>query len=108
MTTLQVLKTAVGEGGGFSSGGPGKGMHTRSYTHFLMKYPFLDSVTALNLSFTDTGIFGVTVSGIEKYGHKIIDCLVAELKALGNLTDIEIHRAKNLFKGSMLRNLEKT
>lgn len=106
--TAAVLKTLIGQGGGFSSGGPGKGMHSRSYTHILPKYPFIDSIAATNTSFSDSGIFGIKVIGLAEYGGNISEAVVRELADLVNITELEVQRAKNLLKTQILLNLEKS
>ena len=108
LATIQVLRTAIGDGGGFSAGGPGKGMHSRAYTHILSKYPFIDSIQAVNHSFTDSGVFGINLIGLNAYCGYMTEALVKELTALASLSDVEVNRAKNLLKNSILLTLEKT
>lgn len=108
MPIYQVLRTVIGEGGGFSTGGPGKGMHARAYNTFLRRYPFLESVKCTNQHFTDTGIFSVALSGLESYSSHMSDAIIKELIDLQRMTDLEITRAKNLLKNQALLTLEKT
>jgi len=108
MPIFQVLRTAIGEGGGFSTGGPGKGMHSRAYNTFLRKYPFLESVKCINQHFTDTGLFTILISGLKAYSGHMAEAMVKETLDLQRMTDIEIARAKNLLKNQALLTLEKT
>lgn len=103
-----VLKTLIGQGGGFSSGGPGKGMHSRSYTTILPKYPFIESIAATNTSFIDSGLFAIKIVGLSNYGGNISESIVHELADLINITELEVQRAKNLLKTQILLTLEKT
>jgi processing peptidase subunit alpha len=61
-----VLTTLIGQGGGFSSGRPGEGMHSRSYTHILPKYPFINSNSDYQ-SFSDSGLFNIKVIGLSTH-----------------------------------------
>ena len=108
MPAFQVLRTAVGEGGGFSTGGPGKGMHSRSYTHFLARYPFLESVQGSYSAFTDCGSFGITLVGLSHFSEHMAQGLIKELIELTRISDAEVNRAKNLLKAQILLTLEKT
>lgn len=108
MVALNVLKTLVGDGGGFSTGGPGKGMHARAYTHILAKYPWIDSVKTINSLFTDNGNFGIMTIGLSQYCGYMADAVTKELIDLTKVTDLEVSRAKNLFKASVMITLEKT
>ncbi len=60
---LQVLNTLFGSSASFSSGGPGKGMHSRATKHLLNRVAYVDAANALNIGFTDIGLFGLTLSG---------------------------------------------
>lgn len=108
MPALNVLKTLVGDGGGFSTGGPGKGMHARAYTHILAKYPWIDSVKSINSVFTDNGNFGLLTIGLSQYCGYMMDGVTKELIDLTRVTDLEVSRAKNLFKAQIMITLEKT
>ena len=49
-------------GNSFSSGGPGKGMHSRLYTRVLTQYHWAHSCTAFNSTFNGSGLVGIQVS----------------------------------------------
>jgi len=61
--TFQVLNTLLGSSASFSTGGPGKGMHSRATKHLLNRLSYVDSANALCSSFTDSGLFGLILSG---------------------------------------------
>mmetsp|Transcript_19358 Transcript_19358/g.3152 ORF Transcript_19358/g.3152 Transcript_19358/m.3152 type:complete len:171 (+) Transcript_19358:330-842(+) len=90
MPALSVLKQLVGEGGGFSSGGPGKGMHSRSYTHILAKYPWIESIKAVNTNFTDSGNFGLDIICLNAYTPYAGEAIIKELIDLTKVTDLEV------------------
>lgn len=77
----------MGEGGGFSTGGPGKGMHSRAYTHILAKYPWIESVKATNSNFTDGGNFGLTIVCLNAYTPYSGEAIIKELIDLTRVTD---------------------
>jgi processing peptidase subunit alpha len=105
---VHVLKSLVGSGGGFSSGGPGKGMHSRSLTHFLMQYGFIESVKAVYHDFSDAGIFGIQVVGMAEYADYVGASVFKEFANLIKLTDEEVERAKKLLKAKILITMEKS
>lgn len=88
-----VLQTLLGGGGAFSTGGPGKGMHSRVYTTVLNKYPF-ESVNAFNSIYSDNAIFGLygVTSGAE--AGKMTDVMVSTLQGMTKVTEEEFERAK--------------
>lgn len=63
MTAFNVLNTLVGSSASFSTGGPGKGMWARATKRMMNKYQFVDAASSINLHFSDTGVYGLSVSG---------------------------------------------
>lgn len=59
---MTVLTFLMGGGASFSSGGPGKGMHSRLYTRVLNQYHWVHSCTAFSQTFNNTGLLGIQVS----------------------------------------------
>lgn len=57
----QVLNYLLGGGNSFSSGGPGKGMHSRLYTRVLNKYAWVHSCASFNTTFNESGLVGIQV-----------------------------------------------
>ena len=106
MPALVVLRAIIGEGGGFSTGGPGKGMHSRAYTKIL-PYGFLESVKAINHNFTDSGVFAVSLVGLEKYSEFMPDLILKEMVELLNVNEEELARAKNIITREALINYQK-
>ena len=71
-----VLNIMMGGGGSFSAGGPGKGMHTRLYTHALNVEHWLYSATAYNHSYGDTGLFCIQASAGPEDADKMAALIV--------------------------------
>ncbi|KAK9465612.1 Metalloenzyme, LuxS/M16 peptidase-like protein [Lipomyces arxii] len=108
---LATLQTLLGGGGSFSAGGPGKGMYSRLYTNVLNRYGFMETCAAFNHSYSDSGLFGVMVSCLPEYASMVPAIISTQLaycmsKFVGGLTKIEVERAKNQLRSSLLMNLE--
>ena len=109
LATLQML---LGGGGSFSAGGPGKGMYSRLYTNVLNQYSWVESCAAFNLSYTDSGVFGIGASCSPARVAQMLEVMCRELSHLAldrgasSLQPEEVNRAKNQLKSSLLMNLE--
>lgn len=108
---LATLQTLLGGGGSFSAGGPGKGMYSRLYTHVLNQYYFIENCVAFNHSYSDSGIFGISVSCIPQAAPQVVQVIAQQFaNTFANeklaLTEEEVSRAKNQLKSSLLMNLE--
>ncbi|XP_012069060.1 mitochondrial-processing peptidase subunit alpha [Jatropha curcas] len=106
---LTVLQMLMGGGGSFSAGGPGKGMHSRLYLRVLNEYQELQSFSAFNSIFNNTGLFGIYASTSSDFVPKAVDIAVGELLAIaapGQVTKLQLDRAKETTKSAVLMNLE--
>lgn len=109
---LATLQTLLGGGGSFSAGGPGKGMYSRLYTNVLNQYGWVENCVAFNHAYTDSGLFGISASCGTQFIPRMIDTMARELSllsaetGLGRLSDVEVKRAKNQLRSSLLMNLE--
>lgn len=109
---LATLQTLLGGGGSFSAGGPGKGMYSRLYTNVLNQYGWVESCIAFNHSYTDSGLFGIAGACYPGRTAKMLEVMCRELRALAldngfaALGEVEVARAKNQLRSSLLMNLE--
>ncbi|KAK6075412.1 mitochondrial-processing peptidase subunit alpha [Seiridium cupressi] len=109
---LATLNTLLGGGGSFSAGGPGKGMYSRLYTNVLNQHAWVESCIAFNHSYTDSGLFGISAMCIPGRTQAMLDVMCQELRALtletgfAALGQVEVSRAKNQLRSSLLMNLE--
>ncbi|KAH7361573.1 mitochondrial-processing peptidase subunit alpha [Plectosphaerella cucumerina] len=109
---LATLQTLLGGGGSFSAGGPGKGMYSRLYTNVLNQHGWVESCVAFNHSYTDSGLFGISASCIPGRTAAMLDVMCRELRSLtldtgySALKAVEVQRAKNQLRSSLLMNLE--
>lgn len=109
---LATLQTLLGGGGSFSAGGPGKGMYSRLYTNVLNQHGWVESCVAFNHSYTDSGLFGISSTCSPGHVVNMLDVMCRELQALtldtgfSALQTVEVNRAKNQLRSSLLMNLE--
>ncbi|CAD6506170.1 BgTH12-07100 [Blumeria graminis f. sp. triticale] len=109
LATLQIL---LGGGGSFSAGGPGKGMYSRLYTNVLNQHGWVESCAAFNHSYIDSGLFGIAASCSPSHVALMLNVMCRELQALTldtgyqSLQAVEVNRAKNQLRSSLLMNLE--
>ncbi|KAH7853271.1 hypothetical protein Vadar_000770 [Vaccinium darrowii] len=107
--TSTVLQMLMGGGGSFSVGGPGKGMFSRLYSRVLNQYPQIHAFSAFNSIYTNTGLFGIEAATGSDFVSKAIDIAVTELIAVttpGEVDQVELDRAKQSTKSTILMNLE--
>lgn len=109
---LATLQTLLGGGGSFSAGGPGKGMYSRLYTNVLNQFGWVESCMAFNHSYKDSGLFGISAACYPGRTARMLEIMCNELRALtldsgfSALGQIEVNRAKNQLRSSLLMNLE--
>ncbi|KAI0458329.1 peptidase M16 inactive domain-containing protein [Xylaria acuta] len=109
---LAALNTLLGGGGSFSAGGPGKGMYSRLYTNVLNQHAWVENCMAFNHSYTDSGLFGISALCKPDHTQQTLDAMCQELRALtldtgfSALGEVEVRRAKNQLRSSLLMNLE--
>lgn len=63
MELYNILRVLLGSASSFSSGGPGKGMHSRCTKNLLNSVPCVENASFINEHFIDHGLFGLTVGG---------------------------------------------
>ncbi|XP_046844484.1 mitochondrial-processing peptidase subunit alpha-like [Xenia sp. Carnegie-2017] len=103
-----VLNALMGGGGSFSAGGPGKGMYSRLYLNVLNRYHWINSCTAFNHSYIDSGIFCINASSHPSQISNLFQVLLNEYVNLtqGEFTDEEVSRAKKQLQSMLMMNLE--
>ncbi|KAF3985581.1 hypothetical protein FT663_05236 [Candidozyma haemuli var. vulneris] len=109
---LATLQKLFGGGSSFSAGGPGKGMFSRLF-RVLNQHPFVENCSSFNHAYTDSGLFGITIScylGHEEYmaqvaAHEFAKVLETDISK-GGITSQEFRRAKNQLISSLLMNVE--
>ncbi|XP_010924455.1 mitochondrial-processing peptidase subunit alpha [Elaeis guineensis] len=107
--TLTVLQMLMGGGGSFSTGGPGKGMYSRLYLRVLNEFQQIQSFSAFNSVYNNTGIFGIHATTGSDFVSKAVDLAARELLAVatpGQVDQTQLDRAKQSTKSAVLMNLE--
>merc|ERR1712129_379954 len=106
LAAVTVLQMFLGGGRSFSTGGPGKGMHTRLYTEVLNRHHEVESCQASSVMYADSGIFTIYATVVPHYANEFIPVLARIFKGLTRIHPDELQRAKNLLKSSIHMNLE--
>lgn len=109
---LATLQKLLGGGLSFSAGGPGKGMFLRLF-RVLNQYPFVENCLCFNHAYTDSGLFGITISCYvdnaeymaQVIGHELAKVLELDV-GKGGISAQELRRAKNQLISSLLMNVE--
>uniref|UniRef100_A0ACD5TEX6 Uncharacterized protein n=1 Tax=Avena sativa TaxID=4498 RepID=A0ACD5TEX6_AVESA len=106
---VTVLQMLMGGGGSFSVGGPGKGMHSRLYLRVLNDYEQIESFSAFNSIYNNSGLFGIHAATSPAFASEAVDLAARELLEVatpGKVTQEELDRAKEATKAAVLMNLE--
>jgi processing peptidase subunit alpha len=87
-------------------------MYSRLYTNVLNQYGWVENCLAFNHAYTDSGLFGISAACSTAFVPRMLDTMARELSllsaetGLGRLTSVEVQRAKNQLRSSLLMNLE--
>jgi processing peptidase subunit alpha len=101
-----VLQSLLGGGDQFSAGGPGKGLTSRIFRNVLSN-PEVLTATSFNVSYQDTGLFGIQATCNAQDAPKTVALLTRELAGLkSGISAEELERAKNMTASSLFLNLE--
>ncbi|XP_047044703.1 mitochondrial-processing peptidase subunit alpha-like [Lolium rigidum] len=106
---VTVLQMLMGGGGSFSVGGPGKGMYSRLYRRVLNHYEQIESFSAFNSIYNNSGLFGIHAATSPDFASTAVDLAAGELLEVatpGKVTQEQLDRAKEATKAAVLMNLE--
>lgn len=108
LVPICVLQTLLGGGDSFSAGGPGKGMYSRLYTSVLNRYHWVESASAFTSIHADAGLIGIYGAATPEHTHNLVAILCNQFVniATQRVSALELSRAKNQLKSSLLMNLE--
>eukprot|EP00170_Pyropia_yezoensis_P007626 contig_31337_g7649 len=108
LVPLCVLRTLLGGGSSFSSGGPGKGMYTRLYTGVLNVHGWVDACAAFNHVYSDTGLFGISASCLDGANlPHLVDVTTEQVGAMARVPTVEeLTRAKAMTAAGLVMDLE--
>lgn len=106
---VRTLSSLLGGAARFTRDGPGVGLRSRLARNVLAKGDYVLASSALNASYSDSGLFGVFVEALPGHGADAARLLSAELNSLAgsfSVDDAELTRAKNQAKASFFREVE--
>lgn len=106
LAAVTVLQMFLGGGGSFSTGGPGKGMHTRLYTEVLNRHHWVESCMATSVMYADSGVFSIYATLVPQHAKDFLLVLKRIFQGLNRISAEELQRAKNALKSSIHMNLE--
>uniref|UniRef100_A0AAV1TDA0 Alpha-MPP n=1 Tax=Peronospora matthiolae TaxID=2874970 RepID=A0AAV1TDA0_9STRA len=108
LVPICVLHTLLGGGDSFSAGGPGKGMYSRLYTSVLNRFYWVESAFAFSSIHADVGLLGIYGACIPSHTSNLVALLCNQMLGVAKqpVDAIELARAKNQLKSSVLMNLE--
>jgi processing peptidase subunit alpha len=98
---LSVLQRLLGGGSRYARDGPGVGLQSRLSTKLIAANENIKSTLAFNLSYSDSGLFGVYVNASANV-PRVLETLVSEIKSLNSVDATELSRAKELLKLDVL------
>ncbi|CEJ03497.1 Putative Mitochondrial processing peptidase alpha subunit [Rhizopus microsporus] len=88
-------------------------MYSRLFTNVLNQHYWVESCQAFNHCYTDSGLFGISGSCQPEYTNALFEVICRELDIVARgdvgrlgVTEVELNRAKNQLKSSLLMNLE--
>merc|ERR1711982_200673 len=104
LAPIAVLKTILG--GGSASASIGTGVSSRLSSQVVKQNPYVESCSAFNTSYSDSGIFGIYgVASGEKAGE-LCSSMTKALKGLTSVSKDELAKAKIMLKGQLFREMD--
>lgn len=109
LATVTVLEVLLGSGSQFSSGGPGKGMHS-ILNRKMNETGFITDMKAHNLCHDNSGLFGIEATSINNHyaEHALEVVTTTLLEILEGVSDEDLNRAKALSRINVEMGLERS
>jgi processing peptidase subunit alpha len=105
LAAVSVLQTILG-GGSATGNTVGGGLLSRLQVEVVKQSPYVESCSAFNTSYSDTGLFGVySVCSPDKAGD-VCSAVLSCLGGLSSITSAELEIAKSVLKGSLIRQVD--
>lgn len=80
----------------------------RLQQNVLNKHVFVDGAQAINVNYSDTGLFGIKLSGSAAHARDILYAAAQELAALREVSGADVELAKQALKGRLNRTMVST
>lgn len=101
-----VLNQMFGSSRSFSSGGPGKGIICRASNYVRENKFYIHGCSAINLHFTDNGLFALNYTGMSAYSKNILEYMTEVYNSFREpISADELQRAKNILSRDILTNM---
>ncbi|CAD8135457.1 unnamed protein product [Paramecium pentaurelia] len=108
MPTQYILNQILGSSSSWSTGGPGKGMRSRTTLNLMQSIQSVEEASGISQVFSDAGILGLRVQGPPTSKQELYSCLIDEFRKLGQpMSDEEFLRGKNIAITLINLNLER-
>ncbi|CAD8139194.1 unnamed protein product [Paramecium octaurelia] len=108
MPTQHILNQILGSSSSWSTGGPGKGMRSRTTLNLMQSIQSVEEAAGVSQVFSDAGIFGLRVQGSPSSKQELYESLIYEFRQLGQpMSDEEFQRGKNIAITLINLNLER-
>jgi processing peptidase subunit alpha len=105
LASVSLLQAILG-GGSATGNSIGGGLSSRLQNEVVKESPYVESCSAFNTSYSDTGLFGVySVVAPDKAGD-VCHSVLSTLKGLSSITEDELSTAKAVLKGSLARQVD--
>jgi len=102
---IAVLQTVLG-GGSAAAATPGAGVTSRLASQVVKQSPYVESCTAFNTAYSDSGLFGVYgVSHPDKAGDMCL-AIAKTMTGLASVSAEELAKAKAVLKGNLFRQMD--
>lgn len=101
------LSQLLGGGDSFSSGGPGKGIHSQLYRNILHRYHYISHCSSFIHSYADISLFGILADCHPGRVAETIQAVIGEFTRTAHQLEYDaVERAKNSLKSQIFYNLE--
>ncbi|KPA84334.1 putative mitochondrial mitochondrial processing peptidase alpha subunit [Leptomonas pyrrhocoris] len=101
--TFSVIQTLLGGGTSFSSGGPGKGMHTKLFREVLNREPNLHGMECITAWYSDGGLLGLYGSAPHENVKKLLQIMIYQGSSISQrVTADHLEMAKNQLSSQLI------
>ncbi|KPI86051.1 putative Mitochondrial processing peptidase alpha subunit [Leptomonas seymouri] len=101
--TFSVIQTLLGGGTSFSSGGPGKGMHTKLFREVLNREPNLHGMECITAWYSDGGLIGLYGSAPHANVKNLLKIMLHQGSSISQrLTADHLEMAKNQLSSQLI------
>mmetsp|Transcript_37825 Transcript_37825/g.116887 ORF Transcript_37825/g.116887 Transcript_37825/m.116887 type:complete len:326 (-) Transcript_37825:119-1096(-) len=91
-----VIQTLLGGGTSFSSGGPGKGMHTKLFREAIMQQGWLHGVECISAWYENAGLIGLYGQAEHQYSKPLLNLMMYQAATIpARITEKDVEMAKN-------------